>query len=330
MIASTLRIVPDFDDDRHVIVSSKKAVDAIILLLADPISSDPRLAALLEQLCYDTCHAFLNGESPLVQSKALICDGIAQSWDDLLAMHKRGVEHWKGGMPLVDLLDNGSPQLIENARAGLCCLAAATKVDLIKSGMLSALVEVCGAATAEACLTVLKQACATLDGSGALECGVALAHICQVDDPSRAVADALQQALDWVLPLLETGTDAGRAEAAGTLRVIASSSEEMKVQMIRSGVFRPLVELLNSGTMRAKEEAAGALYELLILMNECKVSVSVTRDAAEDICFLLKNGSPTGQGQTRPKDSDKPVFPMCRLFMTMILNARRFHCIGCS
>jgi len=82
-------------------------------------------------------------------------------------------------------LANGSPQLIENARAGLCCLAAATKADLIKAGMLSALVEVCGAATAEACLAVLKQSCATLDGSGALECGRAV----QVD-PIKPVLKA--------------------------------------------------------------------------------------------------------------------------------------------
>jgi hypothetical protein len=293
-VASALRILPDFDDDQHVIVSSKKAVDALIVLLTDPVSTDPRLAALLEQLCYDTCHAFLTGGSPLAQSDVLIRDGIAQSWDDLLSMHERGVKHWKGGMPLVDILANGSPQLIENARAGLCCLSAASKTNLIKSGMLSALVEVCGATTAEACLIVLKQACASLDGSGALECGAALAKICQVDDPSGAVANALQQALDWVMPLLETGTDEGCAEAAGTLRCLASANEEMKVQMIRSGVFGPLVRLMNSGTMRAKEESAGALYELLMLMNECKIAVNVTQQAAEDVRFLLRNGSPTG------------------------------------
>lgn len=293
-VASALRTLPDFDDDQQVIVSSKKAVDALIILLTDPVSSDPRLAALLEQLCYDACHAFLTGVSPLAQSDVLVHEGVAQSRDDLLTMRERGVEHWKGGMPLVDLLSNGSPQIIENARAGLCCLSAASKINLIKSGMLSALVEVCGATTAEACLIVLKQACASLDGSGALECGAALAKICQVDDPSGAVANALLQALDWVMPLLETGTDEGRVEAAGTLRCIASANEEVKVQMIRSGVFGPLVRLMNSGTMRAKEESAGALYELLLLMNECNIAVNITQQAARDVRFLLQNGSPQG------------------------------------
>jgi len=143
------------------------------------------------------------------------------------------------------------------------------------------------------------------------------------------------------MPLLETGTNEGRAEAAGTLRCLASSSEEIKVQMIRSGVFGPLVRLLNSGTMRAKEESAGALYELLILMNECKISVNVTPDAAEDIRFLLKNGSPTGQGQITRDYSDQPIlsnvhvgpdsfFPKCMLFPTLILNARFFQRVLCS
>lgn len=293
-VASALRIMPDFDDDQHVIASSKKAVDAIILLLVDPVSTDPRLAALLEQLCYDTCYAFLAGGSPLVQSDVFVSDGVAQSREELLTIHDRGVEHWKGGKPIVDILASGSPQLIENARAGLCCLSATTKTNLIDAGMLSALVEVCGATTAEACLIVLKKACASLNGSGAIECSAALAKICQVDDPAGAVADALPQALDWAIPLLETGTNDGRAEAAGALRCLASANEEMKVQMIRSGVFGPLVRLMHSGTMRAKEESAGALYELLLLMNECKITVNVTREAADDIRFLLRNGTPIG------------------------------------
>ena len=294
-VASALRIMPDYDDDQHVIASAKKAVDELIMLLADSVSSDPRLAALLEQVCYDSCYAFLTGRSPLALSDVFIHDGVVQSRDDLLTIRDRGAEHWKGGKPLADLLANGSPQLIGSARAGLCCLSAPSKTNLIKSGMLSALVEVCGATTAEACLIVLKQACATLDGSGALECGAALAKICHVDDPVGAVAEALPQALDWVMPLLETGTDEGRAEAAGTLRCLASANEETKVQMIRSGVFGPLVRLLNCGIMRAKEEAAGALYELLLLMNECNIAVNVTEQAAEDVRFLLRNGSPTGQ-----------------------------------
>eukprot|EP00959_Pyramimonas_sp_CCMP1952_P292562 6118845-Pyramimonas_sp.AAC.1 len=95
--------------------------------------------------------------------------------------------------------------------------------------------------------------------------------------------------------MLESGDDEGREESAAALKYFSIISFNMKVQIAEAGAFGPLVKLLGEGTPRAREEAAGALWRLVSMMNESNIEVNIATKKASDLVVLLHTGSPEGK-----------------------------------
>jgi hypothetical protein len=115
--------------------------------------------------------------------------------------------------PLVEILNEGSQELQKAAEGAMHCLSVNTKVAVIRSGGLSALVNVLGAGAARAIVHVLCTAPSMPDGSFVAELMAALCRLGSADGRVAAMALDTTPAL---LELLRSGT-AGREQAAGAL-----------------------------------------------------------------------------------------------------------------
>ena len=69
---------------------------------------------------------------------------------------------------------------------------------------------------------------------------------------------------------------------------MADANITLRYAIVREGGFGPLVKLLGSGSATAKEEAASTIWQLVSLMNESNVQVTLSPGSAADIVALAR------------------------------------------
>eukprot|EP00854_Cymbomonas_tetramitiformis_P002153 gene2153-2858_t len=267
------------------------AVEKLVQTQQDYMSAEKALAALLEQVIYD---AFDHH----VESHAYIFEAIEEEWGlqgsrlvpELRSLRERGMDNWRGGQPVVEMLMYGSEELKTRAAIGLCALNVPSKMQLIEVGCLRQLVDLVSTDLTEALVALMLRCGEDKDGNGlgASSFGQALGFLGSKDvRAARMAEDAIQP----MVPLLETGSPQGREEASGALRSLCAIGEPIKVLIAKLGCFGPLVELLGVGTPLSKEHAAWTLTMLTELMNECNVEVNISRTAALDLLKMIEDGN---------------------------------------
>ena len=189
------------------------------------------------------------------------------------------------GFPyIVQLLTQCSADVREHASGAIRALSVRTKAALVEAGCLAELCSMLGNGMGPVLVHLL--ASPRVSSVNISEYSAALAEIAALD---AGVAMESEAVVLQLVNILESGASATeREQAAAGLRHLADSSTTLRYAIVREGGFGPLVKLLGSGSTTGKEEAASTLWQLVSLMNESNVEVTLSPGSAADIVSLAR------------------------------------------
>jgi len=198
------------------------------------------------------------------------------------------------GFPfIVQLLTQCSNGVREQASGAIQALSVHTKAGLVEAGCLAELCSLLGNGMGP----VLSHLLASPHTSSVniSEYAAALAEISASD---AGVAVESEAVVARLVGLLETGASATEREQAATgLRHMADANITLRYAIVREGGFGPLIKLLGSGSATGKEEAASTLWQLVSLMNESNVEVTLSPGSAADVVALAKGVGVSARGR---------------------------------
>jgi hypothetical protein len=225
------------------------------------------------------------------------------------------------GFPyIVQLMTQCSDDVREHASGAIRALSVKTKAALVEAGCLAELCSMLGNAMGPVLTHLL--ASPHVSSINISEYTAALAEIAAVD---AGVAMESEAVVAQLVNVLESGASSTeREQAAAGLRHLADSSTTLRYAIVREGGFGPLVKLLGSGSTTGKEEAASTLWQLVSLMNESNVEVTLSPGSASDIVSLAK-----GVGvSVRGRESACAIMEQCCADRTSQSNRRTLVSAG--
>jgi len=133
-----------------------EAMDQLVTCQMDYLTADKSVAALVEQVVYDAFDRH-------VAHHTYVFEAIEQEWNlqgsrlvpELRSLRERGLTNWRGGQPLLELLQFGNDDVKARAAIGLAALGPASHMELIEAGCLRQLVDLTGSVLAEALIALV-------------------------------------------------------------------------------------------------------------------------------------------------------------------------------
>ena len=200
--------------------------------------------------------------------------------------------------PLVQMLENGSPEVKQQAKAAIESLNVQTQMALIHAGALKPLLELLGPSTAPALVQFCSSAAANHAGHHVAAAGRALSQIIIAQSDIEGITDLSMVAVAGLTQLLALGSPEGKSEAASALWSLSLAHEAFKTSIIQSGAIEPMVSLLGASSTSGREEAAGVLWAILTSQSDpsiASVNVEITHADAINIVGILNDCGELGQ-----------------------------------
>jgi len=181
------------------------------------------------------------------------------------------------------LLTQCSSDAREHASGAIRALSVSTQAALVEAGCLPEMCAMLGPAMSPVLIRILT------DSSHVSSIDIT-AYTCELAKFAAldvGVATEAEAVVTQLVNILESGaTPTEREQAATGLRHLAAASATLRYAIVREGGFGPLTKLLGSGTGAGKEEAASVLWQLVSLMNESGVAVTLSTGSASDLVGL--------------------------------------------
>lgn len=200
--------------------------------------------------------------------------------------------------PLVQMLEHGSPEIKQQAKAAIESLNVQTQMSLIHAGALKPLLELLGPSIAPALIQFCASAVSNTDGHNVAAVGRALSQLIITQSGIKGITDLSVIAVEGLTRLLHAGSPAGKSEAASALWSLSLAHEVFKSSIINAGAIEPMVSLLGASSTQGREEAAGVLWAILTSQSDpsvASVMVEIKHEDAMNIVGILNDCGELGQ-----------------------------------
>jgi hypothetical protein len=200
--------------------------------------------------------------------------------------------------PLVQMLEHGSPEVKQQAKAAIESLNVQTQMALIHAGALKPLLELLGPSTAPVLIQFCSSAASNPIGHHVAAAGRALSQIIVTQSDMEGMTELSMIAVAGLTQLLGSGSPEGKSEAASALWSLSLAHEAFKSSIIKAGAIEPMVSLLGASSTQGREEAAGVLWAILTSQSDpniASVNVEITHADAINIVGILNDCGELGQ-----------------------------------
>ncbi|XP_078437333.1 U-box domain-containing protein 11-like [Wolffia australiana] len=168
------------------------------------------------------------------------------------------VEIVRGGAlaPLISLISSSDPQIQEQSVTAILNLSLR---DDIRD-------QIAAAGAIQPLIRALRTGTSTARENAAC----ALLRLSQIEE--QGLAMEIGDAIPWLVELLATGTLRGKKDASAALYSVCSTMEN-KVRAVRSGIVRPLVEMVGNSESGMVDKAAFLLCSLVVFFEAAEAVV---------------------------------------------------------